>query len=60
MERRQMTVKEAKRIIREDPDGNIWKRMEAVAIAETELDPDISTADIYKWAESEDDDEQDH
>ena len=46
-----MTVEEAKKIIREDPDGNIWKRMEAICIAEKELGPDFGTADLYKWAE---------
>ena len=53
-----MTVREAKRILREDPKGDIMKRIEAIMIAEKDLGENYATADLYKWAE--DDDEQDH
>ena len=46
-----MTEAEAKRIIREDPDGNIWKRIEAIVVAERALGEDCTVADIMKWAE---------
>lgn len=54
-----MTVQEAKKILREDPpQGNIMKRIEAVFVAERILGENCTTGDIMKWAESEDDDEQ--
>lgn len=53
-----MTVQEAKRILREDPQGNIMKRIEAVFVAEKILGEDCTTGDIMKWAEE--DDEQDN
>lgn len=53
-----MTVREAKKILREDPKGDIMKRIEAIFIAERILGEECTTADIMKWAEE--DDEQDH
>jgi len=50
-------IREAKRILREDPQGNIMKRIEAVFVAEQILGENCSTGDVMKWAE-EDDSEQ--
>ena len=47
-----MTEEEAKRIILDDPHGNIIKRMEAIAVARHFLGEDCTMADIWKWAES--------
>ena len=47
-----MTEEEAKRIILDDPDGNIIKRMEAIAVARYFLGEDCSMEEIWKWAES--------
>lgn len=46
-----MTVQDAKKVIREDPDGNICRRLEAIHTAEMCLGDDCTMADIYKWAE---------
>ena len=46
-----MTKEEAKRVIREDQTGNIWERIEAIMIAEKDLGENYTTADLYKWAE---------
>lgn len=54
-----MSEEEAKRIIREDPAGNIWKRIEAIFIAERALGEDCTVSDILRWAE-EDKDVEDH
>ena len=48
-----MTVKEAKKIIREDPHGNIMQRIEAMMIAEKELGEHYTAGDLYKWAEDD-------
>lgn len=49
-----MTKEEAKKILREDPKGNIWKRMEAILIAEKELGERCTISDVMRWAEEED------
>lgn len=49
-----MKKEDAKRIIREDPKGNIWERMEAIMIAEKDLGEEYTTADLYRWAEEDD------
>lgn len=46
-----MSEKEAKRIILQDPAGNIVKRLEAVVVARSILGDDCTMAEIYKWAE---------
>lgn len=46
-----MTEEEAKRIILEDPHGNIVKRMEAIAVARYFLGEDCTMEEIWKWAE---------
>lgn len=46
-----MTDEEAKRIILDDPEGNIIKRMEAIAVARSVLGEDCTMKEIWKWAE---------
>lgn len=47
-----MTAEEAKRIILDDPDGNIIKRMEAIAVARYFLGEDCTMEEVWRWAES--------
>ena len=47
-----MTEEEAKRIILDDPEGNIIKRMEAIVIARRVLGEDCTMKQIWEWAES--------
>lgn len=46
-----ITAEEAKRIILEDPEGNIVKRMEAIAVARSILGENCTMEEIWKWAE---------
>lgn len=46
-----MTTEEAKRIILDDPEGNIVKRMEAIAVARSVLGEDCTMEEIWRWAE---------
>ena len=46
-----MTEEEAKRIILDDPAGNIIKRMEAIAVARSILGEDCTMKEIWRWAE---------
>lgn len=46
-----MTEEEAKRIILDDPEGNIIKRMEAIAVARSVLGEDCTMGEIWRWAE---------
>lgn len=46
-----MTDEEAKRIILDDPHGNIVKRMEAIAVARKVLGEECTMKDIWEWAE---------
>lgn len=46
-----ITEEEAKRIILDDPEGNIVKRMEAIAVARYFLGEDCTMNDIWEWAE---------
>ena len=46
-----MAEEEAKRIILDDPDGNIVKRMEAIVVARRVLGEDCTMKDIWRWAE---------
>lgn len=46
-----MSEDEAKRIILEDPHGNIIKRMEAIAVAKEVLGEDCTMKDIWEWAD---------
>lgn len=47
-----MTEEEAKRIIRDDPHGDVIKRLEAIDVAESVLGDDCTMEDIWKWADS--------
>lgn len=49
-----MTEEEAKRIILDDPEGNIVKRMEAIAVARYYLGEDCTMKEIWEWAEEND------
>lgn len=49
--RKCMSEEEAKRIILEDPHGNIIKRMEAIAVARSVLGEDCTMEEIWRWAE---------
>ena len=51
--RKCMSEEEAKRIILEDPHGNIIKRMEAIAVAKEILGEDCTMKDIWEWAEAD-------
>lgn len=46
-----MSEETAKEIILNDPQGNIIKRMEAVAIARSILGEDCTMEEIWHWAE---------
>lgn len=46
-----MSEEEAKRIILEDPHGNIIKRMEAIAVAKNILGENCTMKEIWRWAE---------
>lgn len=50
-----LTVEEAKRVIREDtPDGNVAARLEALEVAMEIFGPDIRMTEVYKWADGND------
>ena len=53
-----MTEEEAKRIIRDDPHGDVIKRLEAIDVAESVLGDDCTMEDIWKWAEGGDNNEK--
>ena len=46
-----MTEEEAKKIIRDDPRGDVIQRLEAIAVAESVLGEDCTVSEIWKWAE---------
>ena len=46
-----MTEEEAKKIIRDDPDGDIRKRIEALQVAVAVLGDDCTMADVWRWAD---------
>lgn len=46
-----MTEEEAKRTIRDDPHGDVIKRLEAIDVAESVLGDDCTMKEIWKWAE---------
>ena len=54
MHRREMTEEEAKKIILEDPNGDVLKRLEALDVAESVLGISCTMAEIIKWAEGGD------
>lgn len=47
-----MTEEEAKKIIRDDPHGDVIKRLEAIDVAESALGEDCTMEDIWRLAES--------
>lgn len=46
-----MSEQEAKDVILNDPNGNILKRMMAIAVARSILGEDCTMKEIWKWAE---------
>ena len=48
---KEMSEEEAKAVIRDDPNGNIIKRLTAIAVAQSVLGEDCTMADIWEWAE---------
>lgn len=50
-----MTEHEAKRVIREDPGGNISARIEAINVALAVLGRTATMGEIYRWAEGKED-----
>lgn len=46
-----MSEQEAKDVILNDPLGNIVKRMEAIAVAQSVLGERCTVKEIWKWAE---------
>lgn len=46
-----MTEEEAKKIIRDDPRGDVIQRLTALAVAENALGEDCTMEEIWKWAE---------
>lgn len=46
-----MTEEEAKKIIRDDPRGDVIQRLTALAVAEKVLGEDCTMSEIWKWAE---------
>lgn len=44
---------EAKRVIRQDPKGNVMARLEALEVAETVLGKNYTTGDLHRWADKE-------
>ena len=46
-----MTEEEAKKIIRDDPRGDVIQRLEAIAVAKEILGEDCTMKDIWRWAE---------
>ena len=51
--RKCMSEEEAKRIILEDPHGNIIQRMEAIAVARSVLGENCTMKEIRRWAEGD-------
>ena len=49
-----MTEQEAKRIILNDPKGDVIQRLEAISVAEDILGISCTMEDIWKWAEGVD------
>ena len=49
----EMSEEEAKAVIRDDPNGNIIKRLTAIAVAKKVLGENCTMKEIWKWAESD-------
>lgn len=52
----EMTEQEAKKVIREDPGGNITNRIEAINVAVRILGQKATMREIYAWAGEENND----
>lgn len=48
-----MSVQEAKRVIREDPEGNIARRLEAIEVAEAVLGESCTMKEIWEWVDND-------
>ena len=48
-----MTEEEAKEVIRDDPKGDIMRRLVALEVAESVLGISCTMGEILKWAERE-------
>ena len=48
-----MTEAEAKEVIRNDPHGNIAKRIEAIEVAERVLGENCTMESVWRWAEND-------
>ena len=48
-----MTEEQAKRVIREDPGGDISARIEAIHVALSVLGQTATMGEIYQWAEKD-------
>ena len=46
-----LNVLDAKKVIREDPGGNVALRLRAIEIAEKRLGPGMTTGDLHRWAD---------
>lgn len=47
-----LNVLDAKKVIREDPGGNVADRLRAIEICEEKLGHTPTTGELYKWAET--------
>lgn len=47
-----LNVMDAKKVIREDPSGNVADRLRAIEICEEKLGHTPTTGELYKWAET--------
>lgn len=50
-EKYSMSQEQAKKIIRENPTGDVIQRLMALAVAEQEIGAHCSIEDIWKWAD---------
>jgi len=48
---KEMSEEEAKAVIRDDPNGNIIKRLTAIAVAKKVLGENCTMKEIWRWAE---------
>ena len=46
-----MNREEARAVIRDDPEGNVMRRLEALEVAKKDLGEKYTAGDLFKWAE---------
>ena len=46
-----LNVMDAKKVIRDDPGGDVALRLRAIEIAEKRLGPGMTTGDLHRWAD---------